>query len=118
MWSLHSPLYSLHMLTPVPAIALGDGSKALMLVFISPSEDNVGERICSMNFAKRTRAVESNRGLLKAICYVSLIHIFVVFALKFQYLTRPRNMQWTKVVHSLWFQSLIYALPNYFSKTS
>lgn len=42
---------------------LGDGSKALMLVHISPTEDDVGETICSLNFAIRARAVESNREL-------------------------------------------------------
>ena len=75
MWLVHSPLYSLHMLTPILAIALGDGSKALMFVFISPSEDNVGERICSLNFAKRARALESNRDLHEAILCLSRTYI-------------------------------------------
>lgn len=38
---------------------LGYGSKVLMLVHISPSEEDVCETICSLNFAKRARAIES-----------------------------------------------------------
>ncbi|KAL5996005.1 hypothetical protein ACLOJK_026078 [Asimina triloba] len=41
----------------------GDGSKALMLVHISPSEEDTWETICSLNFATRARAIESNREL-------------------------------------------------------
>lgn len=44
-------------------IALGDGSKVLMLVHVSPCEEDVGETICSLNFAKRARGIESNREL-------------------------------------------------------
>lgn len=44
-------------------IALGDGSKVLMLVHASPCEEDVGETICSLSFAKRARGVESNREL-------------------------------------------------------
>ncbi|KAK3005840.1 hypothetical protein RJ639_015773 [Escallonia herrerae] len=40
-----------------------DGSKALMLVHVSPYEEDVGETTCSFTFAKRARAVESNREL-------------------------------------------------------
>ncbi|XXG84136.1 hypothetical protein AAC387_Pa10g1723 [Persea americana] len=50
-------------LTQILRDSLGDGSKALMLVHISPSEDDAGETICSLNFAKRARAIESNRDL-------------------------------------------------------
>lgn len=32
-----------------------------MLVHISPSEEDVSETICSLNFAKRARAIESNK---------------------------------------------------------
>jgi len=32
-----------------------------MLVHISPSEEDVCETICSLNFAKRARAIESNK---------------------------------------------------------
>lgn len=32
-----------------------------MVVHISPSEDDVGETVCSLNFAKRARSIESNR---------------------------------------------------------
>lgn len=39
----------------------GYGSKVLMLVHISPSEEDVCETICSLNFAKRARAIESNK---------------------------------------------------------
>ncbi|XP_045815354.1 kinesin-like protein KIN-14U [Trifolium pratense] len=48
-------------LTQLLRDSLGDGSKVLMLVHISPSEEDVCETICSLNFAKRARAIESNR---------------------------------------------------------
>lgn len=50
-------------LTQILKDSLGDGSKVLMLVHISPSQDDVGETICSLSFAKRARAVESSREL-------------------------------------------------------
>ncbi|WOL03331.1 kinesin-like protein KIN-1 isoform X3 [Canna indica] len=48
-------------LTQILSDSLGDGSKVLMLVHISPSEDDIAETICSLSFAKRARAVESSR---------------------------------------------------------
>ncbi|CAK8572379.1 unnamed protein product [Lathyrus sativus] len=48
-------------LTQLLRDSLGDGSKVLMLVHISPSEEDVCETICSLNFAKRARAIESNK---------------------------------------------------------
>ncbi|KAA8536947.1 hypothetical protein F0562_029425 [Nyssa sinensis] len=48
-------------LTQILRDSLGDGSKVLMLVHISQCEDDVGETTCSLTFAKRARAVESNR---------------------------------------------------------
>lgn len=42
---------------------LGTRSKVLMLVHISPRDEDVGETICSLSFTKRARAIESNRGL-------------------------------------------------------
>ncbi|KAL6907864.1 hypothetical protein ACP4OV_002034 [Aristida adscensionis] len=48
-------------LTQILSDSLGDGSKVLMVVHISPSEDDVGETVCSLNFAKRARSIESNR---------------------------------------------------------
>ncbi|RWR97275.1 hypothetical protein CKAN_02669800 [Cinnamomum micranthum f. kanehirae] len=52
-----------------------DGSKALMVVHISPSEDDAGETTCSLNFAKRARAIESNRDLPEAI--LTLSHTYI-----------------------------------------
>ncbi|XP_027189655.1 kinesin-like protein KIN-14U isoform X2 [Cicer arietinum] len=48
-------------LTQLLRDSLGDGSKVLMLVHISSSEEDVCETICSLNFAKRARAIESNK---------------------------------------------------------
>ncbi|WVZ50096.1 hypothetical protein U9M48_001384 [Paspalum notatum var. saurae] len=48
-------------LTQILSDSLGDGSKVLMVVHISPSEDDVGETVCSLSFAKRARSIESNR---------------------------------------------------------
>lgn len=50
-------------LTQILRDSLGDGSKVLMLVHVSPCEEDVGETICSLNFAKRARGIESNREL-------------------------------------------------------
>lgn len=48
-------------LTQILKDSLGDGSKVLMLVHISPCEEDVGETTCSLIFAKRVRGIESNR---------------------------------------------------------
>ncbi|TKY52161.1 Kinesin protein KIFC3 [Spatholobus suberectus] len=48
-------------LTQILKDSLGYGSKVLMLVHISPSEEDVCETICSLNFAKRARAIESSK---------------------------------------------------------
>ncbi|KAI9186914.1 hypothetical protein LWI28_022216 [Acer negundo] len=50
-------------LTQILKDSLGDGSKILMLVHVSPCDEDVGETICSLSFAKRARAVESVREL-------------------------------------------------------
>ncbi|KAE8678189.1 Transducin/WD40 repeat-like superfamily protein isoform 1 [Hibiscus syriacus] len=42
---------------------LGVGSKILMLVHISPCHDDLEETICSLSFAKRAKAIDSNRRL-------------------------------------------------------
>ncbi|PON69510.1 Kinesin-like protein [Trema orientale] len=52
-------------LTQILKDSLGDGSKVLMLIHVSPCEEDVGETICSLCFAKRARAVESNREQLE-----------------------------------------------------
>lgn len=46
-----------------------------MLVHVSPSEEDVGETICSLSFAKRARAIECNRELAE----VPLSSFFVIF---------------------------------------
>ncbi|KAK7391928.1 hypothetical protein VNO78_20352 [Psophocarpus tetragonolobus] len=48
-------------LTQILKDSLGYGSKVLMLVHVSPSEEDVCETICSLNFAKRARAIESSK---------------------------------------------------------
>lgn len=50
-------------LTQILSDSLGDGSKVVMVVHISPSKDDVGETICSLGFAKRARLIESCREL-------------------------------------------------------
>ncbi|KAL0558412.1 hypothetical protein IC582_002977 [Cucumis melo] len=50
-------------LTQILKDSLGDGSKVLMLVHLSPCEEDVAETICSLSFAKRARAIETNREL-------------------------------------------------------
>ncbi|XP_054804392.1 kinesin-like protein KIN-14U isoform X2 [Prosopis cineraria] len=48
-------------LTQILKDSLGNGSKVLMLVHISPSEEDACETMCSLNFAKRARATEYNK---------------------------------------------------------
>ncbi|XP_047050260.1 kinesin-like protein KIN-14R [Lolium rigidum] len=48
---------STHLSSSVLAIAGGD-SKTLMFVQISPNENDVGETLCSLNFASRVRGIE------------------------------------------------------------
>lgn len=48
-------------LTQILSDSLGDGSKVVMVVHVSLSEDDVGETVCSLNLAKRARSIESNR---------------------------------------------------------
>nr|XP_011465891.1 PREDICTED: kinesin-like protein KIFC3 isoform X2 [Fragaria vesca subsp. vesca]XP_011465892.1 PREDICTED: kinesin-like protein KIFC3 isoform X2 [Fragaria vesca subsp. vesca] len=48
-------------LTQILKDSLGHGSKVLMLVHVSPCEQDVAETICSLSFAKRARAIENNR---------------------------------------------------------
>lgn len=50
-------------LTQVLKDSLGDRSKVLMVVHVSPYEEDVGETTCSCTFAKRARAAECNREL-------------------------------------------------------
>ncbi|KAG6590321.1 Kinesin-like protein KIN-14U, partial [Cucurbita argyrosperma subsp. sororia] len=50
-------------LTQILKDSLGDGSKVLMLVHLSPCEEDVAETICSLSFAKRARAIEMSREL-------------------------------------------------------
>uniref|UniRef100_A0A7C9EDU0 Adenosinetriphosphatase n=1 Tax=Opuntia streptacantha TaxID=393608 RepID=A0A7C9EDU0_OPUST len=50
-------------LTQILRDSLGNGSKVLMLVHISPYEEDLAETVCSISFAKRARAVESNHEL-------------------------------------------------------
>ncbi|XP_065853677.1 kinesin-like protein KIN-14U [Euphorbia lathyris] len=47
-------------LTQILKDSLGDGSKVLMLVHVSPCEEDIGETICSLSFANRARATEIN----------------------------------------------------------
>ncbi|XVE89820.1 hypothetical protein DITRI_Ditri20bG0025000 [Diplodiscus trichospermus] len=56
----HVPYRDLTCKSPIHS---GYGSKVLMLVHISTSQEDVGETICSLSFAKRARAVESSREL-------------------------------------------------------
>ncbi|KAJ4900700.1 P-loop containing nucleoside triphosphate hydrolases superfamily protein [Raphanus sativus] len=54
-------------LTQILKDSLGTRSKVLMLVHISPRDEDVGETVCSLSFTKRARAVDSNRGLTEEL---------------------------------------------------
>ncbi|XP_048235976.1 LOW QUALITY PROTEIN: kinesin-like protein KIN-14U [Ricinus communis] len=47
-------------LTQILKDSLGDSSKVIMLVHVSPCVEDVGETICSLSFANRARAIETN----------------------------------------------------------
>ncbi|KAK3119301.1 hypothetical protein QOZ80_9BG0717500 [Eleusine coracana subsp. coracana] len=48
-------------LTQILSDSLGDGSKVLMVVHISPSQEDVSETVCSLSFAERARSIKSNK---------------------------------------------------------
>jgi hypothetical protein len=50
-----------------------------MVVHISPSEDDIGETVCSLSFAKRARSIESNRDIPEVSKQMELI-IVTIFA--------------------------------------
>lgn len=56
-------LCKLKIFSVLKSIAVGHGSKVLMVALVSPCEDDVLETICSLNFAKRARGIESNKEL-------------------------------------------------------
>ena len=76
------------------SIATGDHSKVLMLVHVSPCEDDVAETVCSMSFAKRARGIESNRELPE-VCFSNslklLLSSVIHFHEQFLYLCLYRN---------------------------
>lgn len=57
---VHVP-YRNSKLTQILRDSLGNGSKVVMLVHVSPKEEDVAETVCSVSFAKRARAVECTR---------------------------------------------------------
>ncbi|CAL1356367.1 unnamed protein product [Linum trigynum] len=54
-------------LTQILKDSLGHSSKVLMLVNISPCEEDVGETICSLSFSSRARAIETDREISEDI---------------------------------------------------
>eukprot|EP01018_Ginkgo_biloba_P038434 Gb_33955 [translate_table: standard] len=50
-------------LTQILRDSVGEASKTLMLVHISPREDDIGETICSLGFATRARGIHLGREL-------------------------------------------------------
>jgi hypothetical protein len=55
---LHQP--NINFLLPSSNVSLtsGEGSKTLMLVHVSPKEEDLCETICSLNFATRARSID------------------------------------------------------------
>lgn len=47
-----------------------------MLVHVSPCEEDVGETICSLSFAKRARAIECNRELSEVLVCSFLVIVW------------------------------------------
>ena len=48
-------------------IITGGNSKTLMVVQVAPVEKNVGETVCSLNFAVRVKAVELGQASKKVL---------------------------------------------------
>ncbi|XP_078168604.1 P-loop containing nucleoside triphosphate hydrolases superfamily protein isoform X1 [Carex rostrata] len=59
----HHVPYRNSKLTQILSDSLGEGSRVVMVVHTSPSEDDLLETICTLTFAKRVRSIESNREL-------------------------------------------------------
>ena len=61
---------------------IGGDSKTLMIVQIAPVEKNLGESVCSLNFAQRVRSVELGQASkrVEAGEDVSCHHIYPNFA--------------------------------------
>lgn len=58
--------------------SLGGKAKTVMLVQVSPVVKNVGETVCSLNFAQRVQKVELGTLASKRVCHVRLsLHIQV-----------------------------------------
>ncbi|KAJ1687720.1 hypothetical protein LUZ63_019110 [Rhynchospora breviuscula] len=59
----HHVPYRNSKLTQLLSDSLGEGSRVVMIVHTSPSEDDLLETMCTLTFAKRVRSIESNREL-------------------------------------------------------
>lgn len=64
--SSHVP-YRNSKLTYLLQESLGGDSKTLMVVQVSPVEKNVGETVCSLNFAQRVRTVELGQATKRTV---------------------------------------------------
>jgi hypothetical protein len=51
----YAPSTDLIILIGVAMFSIGEDSKTLMLVHVSPNENDLGETICSLSFATRVR---------------------------------------------------------------
>lgn len=65
-------------------LSTGDDSKTLMLVHISPKEDDLCETICSLNFATRVRKI--HLGMTDSTVSKLEHYVFFLFSL-----TSPRR---------------------------
>lgn len=72
-------------------MTIGNGSKVVMLVHVSPNEEDVGETACSVSFAKRARAVECTRELSE-VC-APIVYSLVVISWKEHLTAKPINLQ-------------------------
>ena len=53
----------------------GEDSKTLMLVHVSPREEDLCETICSLNFAARVKSVHLGHEESKVSCLVLFTHL-------------------------------------------
>ncbi|EFJ23066.1 hypothetical protein SELMODRAFT_104581, partial [Selaginella moellendorffii] len=73
----HIPYSRNSKLTQILRDCLGKDSKALMLVHVSPKEEDLGETTCSLGFASRARAIHLGRDISPVRSY-SLFSPFIV----------------------------------------
>ncbi|KAJ3669543.1 hypothetical protein LUZ60_011493 [Juncus effusus] len=71
----HHVPYRNSKLTQALSDSLGEGSRVVMVVHVSPSQNDLLETVCSLTFARRVRSIESNKELSEETKRIRQKHI-------------------------------------------